>query len=96
MWSDLTGKLKLLLNMLAMLGCLLAATQVHAHESGLHDVQHSCISCDLEDITAYGAAPAAVFVLADRTSDIEVYSYIGCTSAPHISFTSIRAPPHLS
>ncbi|MDT8376284.1 MAG: hypothetical protein RQ867_06020 [Mariprofundaceae bacterium] len=90
------GKFKLLLNMLAMLGCLLAASQLHAHETGLHDVDHACISCDLEDITAHGVAPTATFALADRTSDVEVCSYTACASVPHLSFTSIRAPPLLS
>jgi thiamine monophosphate kinase len=79
-----------------MLGCLLAATQVHAHQSGLHDINHTCISCDLEDIAAHGAAPTATFALAVQASDIEVHLYTSCVSATHLSFSSIRAPPLFS
>lgn len=82
--------------MLAVLGCLLAAAQVHAHEAGLYDIQHSCISCDFEDIAAHGAAPVAAFALTPQLPDAELYSFYGFASALCLIHTSIRAPPQLS
>ena len=79
--------------MLAMLGCLLAASQLHAHEAGLHDVDHACISCDLEDIVSHGAVPVSTFALKTDVQSSDVVFYRSYTFTPAFSFSSIRAPP---
>ncbi|MFC1536701.1 hypothetical protein ACFL19_00440 [Pseudomonadota bacterium] len=89
----MTGRVKLLLSTIAMLGCLMAASQLHAHESGLHDIDHACISCDLEDVVSHGAVTSAIFSLemALQESEDVAYASHACTSL--LSFSSIRAPP---
>ena len=79
--------------MLAMLGCLLAASQLHAHEAGLHDVDHACIGCDLEDIVSHGAIPASAFALKTDVQSSDVIVYTGYAFTLPLSFSSIRAPP---
>jgi len=76
-----------------MLGCLLAATQLHAHETGLHDIDHGCISCDLEDVLSHGAVPETVFSLKADMHIAEVAFYAGYNHSARSSFISIRAPP---
>lgn len=90
------GKFKLLLNMLAMLGCLLAASQLHAHETGLHDVDHACISCDVEDIAAHGAAPTAFFLFQQQLLTTEVFVCLSSLPVQVTAFGTIRAPPYFS
>lgn len=80
--------------MLALIGCLLAAaSSLHAHEQGLYDIDHACISCDLEDMSAHGALPAAAAVAAPQVLSARTESV--CT---HIATADpvrlpIRAPP---
>jgi len=93
MGLELIGKFKLLLGMLAMLGCLLAATQLHAHEAGLHDIDHACISCDLEDVLSHGAVPALLFSLNAQPAESVITAYITHAYTVSQSFSSIRAPP---
>ena len=86
-------KFKLLLGLLAISGVLLAASQLHVHETGLHDIDHACISCDLKDLVSHGAVPVSLFFLnaqqteGEKTAYTEYYHTVSC------SFGSIRAPP---
>ena len=76
-----------------MLGCLLAAVQVHAHESGIQDVDHACISCDLEALGAHAAMPSSF--------DAACLTCVGKESADSYSMplilaessSDIRGPP---
>ena len=93
MWSEFKRRLKLLPSLLALLGCLLAASQMHVHEAGLYAIDHTCISCDLEDVVAHGAAPSSSFVLPQPMADAELVSSRGFFLTSYRTLTSIRAPP---
>ena len=79
-----------------MLGCLLAASQLHAHESGLHDLNHFCISCGIDDVTAHGAAPATIVLLQNDAFETVLFLYTSSRSFQTVTFRAIRAPPCLS
>lgn len=89
-------KFKLILGMLAMFGCLLAASQLHAHESGIHDQNHTCISCDIDDITAHGAAPANSLLLQKKAIEGVELRYAISVSYQLAVHSAIRAPPYSS
>jgi len=93
MWSAFKKRLKLLPSLLALLGCLLAASQMHVHEAGFYAADHTCISCDLEDIVAHGVAPSNAFMLLQPMADTEVVSSRHFLLTSHRTLTSIRAPP---
>ena len=90
------GKFKLLMSLFAMLGCLLAASQLHAHEAGLYDVDHACLSCDLEHVVAHGAVPATAPTSSLQMPDTCVGSENNYISFAEYAFQQIRAPPTCS
>ena len=90
---SLVNKFKLLLSMVALLGCLLAASQLHAHEAGLHDIDHICLSCDLEDVASHGIAPENLSSLTVLLQDSLATSQNRCFKVLCQSFSQIRAPP---
>ena len=90
------AKLKFLLSVFAMLASLLAASQLHAHETGIHDANHSCISCDVEDIAAHGSAPASPLILQPRIADDQRFISVDYAYTVHAFFGAIRAPPLFS
>jgi len=71
----------------------LAASQLHAHETGLHDIDHACISCDLEDVFSHGAIPSSPFSLKTQPVESKTAAYTTYTYTISQSFSSIRAPP---
>ncbi len=79
-----------------MLGCLLAASQLHAHEFGLHTLNHTCISCDIDDITAHGAAPASSLLLQKHLFEGVDLSSASNVSCQLLTLSAIRAPPRFS
>jgi len=92
----LITKLKFVLSIVALLGCLMAAAEVHAHETGLHDVEHTCLSCDFEDVVSHGVAVS--FTPPLKLSAHEQSEYLYYSS--YFDFNGykyrIRAPPHIS
>lgn len=76
-----------------MLASLLAASQLHAHETGLHDANDHCISCSFEDISAHGSAPANPLVLQSGIVDNPLFFSVDYTYTAHAFFGAIRAPP---
>lgn len=90
------AKLKFLLSVFAMLASLLAASQIHAHETGMHDANQSCISCDVEDIAAHGSAPASSLIPQPRIVDNPLFFSVDYAYTAHAFFGAIRAPPLFS
>jgi len=79
-----------------MLSCLIAASQLHAHEAGLHDVEHACISCDLEDIVSHGAVTSSFhFAIVPETETDNAPVSFTRVCGDHYAY-AIRAPPALS
>lgn len=79
-----------------MLVSLLAASQLHAHEAGMHDANNSCISCDFEDIAAHGSAPASSLPLQPRIVESALFFSVDYTYIAQPFFGAIRAPPLFS
>ena len=82
-----------MLGLLAMLGCLLAASLLHAHETGLHDIDHTCISCELEEILSHAAVPSSPLALKTQPVESKTAAYTTYTYTISQPFSSIRAPP---
>jgi len=85
---------RVLLGMLALIGCLLAASTLHTHEPGLYDVGHTCVSCDLEELNAHGALPAMAPRLPDSFNAEKPCTVCRSVNLFAIQQSSIRGPPH--
>ncbi len=92
-----TQRMQWMLSMVALLLCLWSVASVHSHESGLHTLGDSCISCNLEDVTAHGSGITLVVQPNPNLSFIEpTRSFAALRAAAARAAAPIRAPPLFS
>jgi len=91
------SRMQWMVSMLAIVGCLWSAGTVHNHDGGLYALDSVCISCDLEDLVAHGAAVTTTVAITSSLSHIEPAV---SAAAYHVTAAraaaSIRAPPFFS
>ncbi len=91
--QHMPARMRFMVAMLAMLGAMWAAIDLHQHENGLHQ-PGQCVVCSLEDTVAHGFTlhmanlPVAPWVAFSPTSRLVELSTLACTR-----LVSIRAPP---
>ena len=90
---QLPARMRFAMAVLAMLGAMWAAIDLHQHKDGLHQ-PGQCVVCSLEDTVAHGftlhvanltVAPWVAFSAISRVAEL---STLACTR-----LVSIRAPP---
>jgi len=91
--QQMPARMRFMVAMLAMLGSMWAAIDLHQHEDGLHQ-PGQCVACSLEDSVAHGftlhvanltVTPRVAFSPISRLAELNT---LACTR-----LVSIRAPP---
>jgi len=89
------SRLRLFMAMLAMMGAMWAAVDLHQHEDGLSQ-SSECITCSLEESINHGFTFQALVSLdASRDSFVILLAYAAKSVFQYNDFTPIRAPPQV-
>ena len=92
-WMNSLGKVRIALSMLAMLGALWAAVDLHQHLPGLHK-SVECVACSIEQSTGHGFAPQADIQASPvEFADAETTCTARGLASSCVHTARIRAPP---